>query len=255
MPQTLLLVGTRKGCFVLRERCRPALLEHSRARTARAGPSTTRSTTRPPARSTRPPRASGTARACGAAPTSARRGSSRARAWLRRGPSLNCRRSRACGRRTGAARRGEGCGVFESRDGALTWSLLSDARRPARPRGLEHRVQPAARAISACRACSASGRADRFWASCRASASSRRPTTAPPGRPQPRAARRLAARAPRGRLLRAQARDVARRPDRLYQQNHCRHAPQRRRRAILDGDHRRTADRVRLRGRRASARP
>ena len=38
---------------------------------------------------------------------------------------------------------------------------------------------------------------------------------------QPRAARRLAAREPRGRLLRAQARDVAGRHDRLYQQNHC----------------------------------
>ena len=72
---------------------------------------------------------------------------------------------------------------------------------------------------------------------------------------QPRAARRLAAREPRGRLLRPQARDVARRQRPPLPAEPRRHAPQRRRRAVLDGDHRRPADRVRLRRRRAPARP
>ena len=67
--------------------------------------------------------------------------------------------------------------------------------------------------------------------------------------PQPRAARRLAAREPRGRLLRPQARDVAGRQRPPLPAEPRRHAPQRRRRRVVDGDHRRPADRVRLRGR------
>ena len=39
----------------------------------------------------------------------------------------------------------EAAGVFESRDGGATWSLLEHARRPARPRALEHPRQPATR--------------------------------------------------------------------------------------------------------------
>ena len=72
--------------------------------------------------------------------------------------------------------------------------------------------------------------------------------------PEPRTARGLAARESRGRLLRPQARDVAGRQRPPLPAEPRRHAPQRRRRRLVDGDHRRAADRVRLRGGRAPAR-
>ena len=56
---------------------------------------------------------------------------------------------------------------------------------------------------------------------------------------QPRAPRRLAARGSRGRLLRPQARHVAGRPRAHVPAEPLRHAPERRRRALLVGDHRR----------------
>ena len=101
-------------------------------------------------------------------------------------------------------------GIFESRDGGQTWRLLSTLAGPARQRGVERSCQPAAGA-------------------------SRHPRDPPPPRgsgpllgdrpgrrhlrddrrrhrvdaAEPRIAGRLAAREPRGRLLRPQARDVA----------------------------------------------
>ena len=105
---------------------------------------------------------------------------------------------------------GEGCGVFESRDGGQDLVAAQHARRPARPRRLEHPRQPAARAPRPAGPAAAPGRARPLLG--------RRPGLRHlrddrqrrlVDAAQPRPARRLAAREPRGRLLRAQARDVA----------------------------------------------
>ena len=72
---------------------------------------------------------------------------------------------------------------------------------------------------------------------------------------QHRASGRVAARGRAGRLLRPQARDVAGRPFALLPAKPLRDAPKRRRRPHLDGGDGRAADRLRLRRRRAPARP
>ena len=259
MPQTVLLVGTRKGCFVLEsdgdrrdwERARPVL------RGLADLPRGLRRRTR--ARSTPPRRASGTAPASGAAPTSARRGSSRARA----SPTAT-RASRKLSKVSGlTAAHGrllagaEAAGHLREPRRRRDLVAAQHARRPAGPRRLERPGEPAARPPRPAgdppaprRRRRASGR------SCRASASSRRPTTARRGR------RATAGCAPTGRASTTRSASACTSScmspadhDRLYQQNHVRHAPQRRRRALVDRDHRGAAVRLRLRRRRAPARP
>ena len=78
MPVTMLLVGTRKGCFVL-ESDRPAGLEATRP-LCESWPVYHAVHDRGSGTISPPRRASGMARASGAAPTSARPGSCRARA-------------------------------------------------------------------------------------------------------------------------------------------------------------------------------
>ena len=74
-------------------------------------------------------------------------------------------------------------GVFESRDGGETWTLLQHARRPAGPRVLERPGQPAAGPPRRAGDPPAPGRRRRATSrSSRASGSSRRPTTARRGR-------------------------------------------------------------------------
>ena len=150
----------------------------------------------------------------------------------------------------------EAAGLFESRDGGATWSLLStlddqpgrdDWNKPeqpaARPPG--HAGAPARprrrRPLLGDRAGLRHLRDDRR----------RRLVDAA----QPRPARRLAAREPRDRLLRPQARHVAGRPRPPLPAEPLRHAPQRRRRPLVGRDHRGPAERLRLRRGRAPARP
>ena len=117
---------------------------------------------------------------------------------------------------------GEAAGIFESRDGGATWSLLSTLDgQPGRDDWNEPSNQPPGHL---------------GHAGAPPPPRRRRPVlgvvqgfgifeTTDDGAivdtAQRGTARRLAARAPRGRLLRPQARDGARDHDRLYQQNHC----------------------------------
>ena len=259
MLRIVVMVGTRKGCFLLESDearrdwelrgpfCEGWPIYHADLRRRDA------------ARSTPPPRASGTARRSGARATSARRGSTRARASPTARTALKLSKisglAAAHGRLLAGA---EAAGIFESRDGGVTWSLLSDARRPAGARGLERCRRTSRRATSACRRSAAAPRrrVAASGRSSRASGSSRRPTTARRGR---RATAGLRADWPRDdaevgfcvhKLVMSPADRAAPLPA-----EPLRHAPQRRRRPLVDGDHRGPADRLRLRRRRAPARP
>ena len=257
MPSTVLSSGTRKGCFLLESENRRDW--ELRGPSARAGPSTT------PCATARPG-------AIYAAAASEWHGSAIWRSddlgetWAHSSEGLALRRraeelskvsslAAAHGRVLAGA---EAAGIFESRDGGETWSLLSDPRGPARPRGLGRPGEPASRASRHVGADAGRRRPGRLLRrSCRASASSR-PTDdgAIVDAAQPRPPRRLAAREHEeiGFCVHRLVRSPVDR-DRMYQQNHVRHAPQRRRRAVVDGDHRGAAERVRLRRRGAPARP
>ena len=164
MPRIVVLVGTRKGVFLLESDGARALELRGPVLRGLAR-STTRSTIRPPARSTPPPRASGTARRSGGAPTSARRGSCRARASRYADDGL--RLSKVSGLAAAHGRvlaGGEAAGIFESRDGGATWSLLTTLDgQPGRER-LERSRRTSRRATSACRrSCPHPDEPDRFW--------------------------------------------------------------------------------------------
>ena len=150
----------------------------------------------------------------------------------------------------------EAPGIFASDDGGATWSLLDDARRPARQRGLGRPGEPAAGPPRHLRDHVRPGRrearVDDRPGHRRVRVHERRHRV---DAAQQGPARRLAARARGGRLLRPPARPLARRPDSHVPAEPRRHAPQRRRRPELDGDHRRPADGVRVRGGGASAGP
>ena len=175
------------------------------------------------------------------------------------GALLRRRRGRAQTRRSGlTAHNGrlfagtENPGVFESRDGGETWSLLTTLEGQPGSEGWNnpaneppgHLGVPAIRRIHD---------PSRYWviAGRRHLRDDRRRRLVEA--PQPWPPRRLAARERGGRLLRAQARHVTRQRAALSAYPR-RHAPQRRRRPHLDRDHRRPADRVH-RPRRAPARP
>ena len=130
------------------------------------------------------------------------------------------------------------------------------ARRPARPRLLERPGEPAAGPSRPAGDPAAPGRAVPLLggrAGLRHLRDDRRRRVVDAA--QPGSARGLAAREPGGRLLRPQARDVARRHGPALPAEPRRHAPQRRRRPVVGRDHRGPADRLRLRRRRASPRP
>ena len=243
MPRRLCWSGPARGCFVL-ESDEAAATGAARAvlRGLARLPRDLRRRTR--ARSTRPRRASGTARRLAEPPISARRGSTRARASPTRPTARrSCRRSRRSPPRTG------GCSPASRRRAS---SRAATAARPGRcsPRSRASRAARAGttrrtsrRAISASpRIASDPDDDDRFWAIVpghRALRDDRRRRDVDAAQPGP--ARRLAARARGGRLLRPQARPVAGRPRPHVPAEPRRHAPQRRRRPHVDGDHRRAS--------------
>ena len=256
MTRMLLLVGTRKGCSCWRatttrglEAPRAVLRELARL-PRRPRPGSARSTPRP--------RASGTAPRSGAAPISARRGSTRARASPTRDGDAEALEGLGLAAAHGRLLVGaEAAGIFESTRRRRDLVAAHDARRPAGPRGLERPGEPAARPPRHLGDHPAPRRRDALLGrSSRASASSRRPTAATTW-------------TPRNRGLRAdwplEDEEVGFCVHKLVLspadgEPHVpaeprRHAPQRRRRAVLDGDHRGPADRVRLRRRRPPARP
>ncbi len=109
----------------------------------------------------------------------------------RRGPQgvegVDARRSRAGGCSSASRRPG----IFESRDGGETWSLLSTLVGPAGQRGVGRPVQPAAGPPRHLRRSSPTATtASSSWRSCRASAPSRRPTRATSWTPRNRGLRR-----------------------------------------------------------------
>ena len=183
MPRTVLLIGTRKGCFILEG-------DHDRRawavkdRSARAGPSTTPCTSPTRERSSPPRRASGTARPCGAAPTSARPGRTRARALPTPtttpqglegldalGRARPCARGRRGARDLREPRRRRDMVAAPRRSPASPAASLGRSGESAAwtPRHLGTHARPDDARVS--------GR------SCRASACSRRQTAARPGRP------------------------------------------------------------------------
>ena len=146
MPRTLLLIGTRKGLFLLES-------ETTAATGSVRGPfceswpvyhAVHDAGVR--ARSTPPPRANGTARPSGAAPTSARRGRTRARAsptTTATAQDLEGLDARRDGRPRPRRRRGAGHLREPRRRRELV--AADDARGPAGQRGLGRPGEPAAR--------------------------------------------------------------------------------------------------------------
>ena len=156
------------------------------------------------------------------------------------------------------ARRRRGAGHLRERaTAARRWSLLTTLAGQPGQRGVGRPGEPAARATSASRrSCPTATTRAASGRSCRASACSRPTTAARRWTPRNRG---LRADWPRPheevgfcvhRLVRSPAD-----PDRHVPAEPRRRAPQRRRRPLVDGDHRGPAERVRLRRRGAPARP
>ena len=248
-PQRVLPAGERR---------RPARLGRCAARSARRGPSTTRSTTL----------ATGTIYAAAASEwhgSTVWRSPDLGETWTQSSEGLAYE---ADGERklskvsTLAVKDGrvlvgvEAPGIFESRDGARRWSVLSTlAGEPGSELWDDPANQPPGHlGISALmfddrRPVALLG--DRAGDGAVRDDGRRHVVDAA----EPRPARRLAAPARGGRLLRPQARPLAGRRRPHVPAEPRRHAPQRRRRPELDGDHGGAADRVRLRRGHASARP
>ena len=204
------------------------------ARSARAGPSTTRCTTPSRARSTRPPRASGTARRSGAARTSGETWelSSEGLAYEEDGEpqGLEGLVARRPGR--APARRRRGAGHLREPRRRRDVVAADDARGPAGERGLGRPGEPAAGPPRHLGDHARRRDPARFWAIVQGvglfETRRRRHAWTPRNRglraDWPRAARG-------GRLLRAQARPLAGRPRPHVPAEPRRHAPLRRRRA------------------------
>ncbi len=215
---------------------------------------------RAPARSTRRPRASGTARPSGAATTSARpgtlsseglaygederRSSRRSRASPPRTAACSsASRRRASSRAATAARPGRCSSTLAGQPGSEDWD--DPANQPPGHLGISGDASPDPDDPA------------RFWAIVQGIGifeTDRRRRVVDAA--QPRACAPTG-RASTRRSASACTSSCARRPTAtgMYQQNHVRHAPQRRRRPLVDRDHRGPADRVRLRGGGAPARP
>ena len=116
----------------------------------------------------------------------------------------------------GCWRQRGGGGVREPRRGR-DWSLLSTLDGQPGRSGWDARLQPPGH-LGVPGLLPDPVDPNRLWAVVQGSGSSRRPTTVSRGRPGTTDFRRLAARAPRRRLLSPRTRDVARHHDRLYQQ-------------------------------------
>ena len=255
MPKTMLTVATRKGPFVLEsdETAGTGACAARTARLARLSRDLRRDHRR---RSTPPPRASGTAPPSGAAPTSARRGSMSSEGLAygdddgrkiskvstlgprRRPRCSSASRRRASSRAATAARRGR------------------SSRRSRASTAARHGTTPrtSRRAISGSRRSSPTRTTPtRFWTivqgSRRLRDDRRRHAWTPRNK---RPAPRLAAPSTRTSASASTGSSARRRPAADVPAEPRRHAPQRRRRPVVDGDHRGPAERVRLRGRRPS---
>ena len=145
MSRTLVLIGTRKGCFVL-ESDADRRDWSLRGPFCERCPCTTPSTTRDRARSSPPRRASGTAWPSGAAAISARPGSTPRRASATRTAGRSSKVSTLAAGHDRLLVGVEAPGIFESRDGGANLFDALDPRRRARQRGLGRPRQPAARA-------------------------------------------------------------------------------------------------------------
>ena len=192
--------------------------------------------------------------ASGGAPTSARRGHSRARA-LRTRTSASCRRSRPGDRAQGGVLVGvEAPGIFESRDDGDPWSLISTLAGEPGSEGVGRPGEPASRATSGSRrSCSTATTRRTAGRSSRGSASSRRATTARPGRRATAVSARLAREHEDvGFCVHKFVRSPAADPD--VPAEPLRHAPHDDAGQPLDRDHGRAAERLRLRRGRAPAR-
>ena len=231
MPQTLLLIGTRKGLSC--SKATPTVATGSlRGPYCEGWPVYHAVSSRRPAPSTPPRRASGTARRSGAAAISARRGRTRAKAWRTTTTAGRCRRSRPSRRRpvecSSASRRRASSRAATT---AQTWSQLSTlAGQPGSDDWDDPANQPPGHLGLSALMLDDDDDA-RFWAIVQGvgvfeTGDERCVVDAA----QPRAARRMAAAARRGRFLRAQARPLGRRPEPHVPAEPLRHAPQRRRR-------------------------
>ena len=258
VPQTLLLIGTRKGCFVLES-------DADRRDWALRGPYCE---AWPVYHAVLEP-SSGAIYAAAASEwhgSAVWRSGDLGETWTLSSEGLGygedagrkvSKVSTLAARAGPRARRRRGAGDLREPRRRRDLVAADDARGPARQRGLGRPGEPAARPSRPLGADARRRRRRRASGrSCRASACSRRPTAASRGR------RATEACAPTGRapheevgfcvhkLVRSAAD-----PNRHVPAEPLRHAPQRRRRAHVDGDHRGPAERLRLRRRRASPRP
>ena len=121
--------------------------------------------------------------------------------------------------------------MFESRDGGATWSLPQHARGADGSRRVERPIKQPPGHLGLPAILPHPDQPSRFWASCRARAPSRRPTTARRGRRATGGCAPTGRARTGGRLLRPQAGPVAASTRPAVPAEPRRHAPQRRRRA------------------------
>ena len=139
-------------------------------------------------------------------------------------------------------------GIFESKDGGQTFSLLTTLAGQPGSEGWDDPANQPPGHLGISAIMFDPEQDERFWAIVQGVGlfeTQRRRQDVDAAQQGP--ARRLAARARGGRLLRPQARPLAGRRRPHVPAEPRRHAPQRRLRAHVDGDHRGPADRVRLR--------
>ena len=260
MTRIVLLVGTRKGCFLLESDADAPRLGACAGRSARAGRSTTRCTTPD----------SGAIYAAAASEwhgAAVWRARDLGETWelssegLGYGEHAELKLSKVSGLAAAHGRvlaGAEAAGVFESRDGGATWSLLSTLDdQPGRDEWNVPTNQPPGPSRPAGASSPHPDDPAHFWVVVQGfgifeTDGRRRHVDAA----QPGPARR------RGRVEDAEVgfcvHKLVMSPadrDRLYQQNHCGMHRSDDAGPLLDGDHRGAADRLRLRRRRPPARP
>ena len=258
MARTLLLVGTRKGLFTLESDEATARLVGARAVLRELARLPRRPRPEVRRRSTPPPRASGSGQAVW-------RSKDLGETWehssegIGYGDDSERKVSKVSSLAVADGRvlvGVEAPGIFASDDGGETWSLLTTLAGQPGSEGWDDPANQPPGHLGISAIMSDPDDAEHVWTIVQgigAFESDERRHRVDAAQQGP--ARRLAARARGGRLLRPPARPLARRPDSHVPAEPRRHAPQRRRRPDLDGDHRRPADGVRVRGGRASAGP